>query len=317
MRASRRRWPAVIAVLACVALAGAVACSPRGAASRSPARQVLPAGAAAVLRAGTLYLLLGDVPISANLWQASLPGGRMRQLTFNPPQYGVSNFNASAAGLVLGDARSGVDNAEVMVAGRPRLLSGGVGDSPQINGAGQIVDAASAEQNVRHGPWSHDRLLYWADASSTYRTMYQALPENLASVAWNPAGTLILAQDGTDAGTRLFVVNTRGRIVRQLLTVPAFPNGLAWGRYGLAVGYQTARPSVVVGMSGRVVARLPGGWIPGCWNPGGTRLLVTSRTRQRIGIWNSARPGQVEGLGRLSGGALQECSWTARPARGA
>ena len=61
-----------------------------------------------------------------------------------------------------------------MVAGKPRLLSGGVGDSPQINSAGQIVDVAFAEQGVRHGPWSRDRLLYWASPASRYRTIYQA-----------------------------------------------------------------------------------------------------------------------------------------------
>lgn len=311
----RRSW--VTAAAACAALAGLAACSP-DAPSRPVARRVLPAGATEALGPGTLYLLLGDVPVSANVWRVDLRFGRARQLTFNPPQYGVSNFSASTAGLVLGDARSGVDNAEIMVKRRPRLLSGGVGDSPQINTFGQIVDAASAEQGVRHGPWSHDRLLYWAGPTSPYRTIYQSPPGNLISVAWNPAGTLILAINGPDdeAYTRLFAVNMRGQVVQRLPTIRGPSEGLAWGRYGLAVGYQTGRPSVVVGMSGRVLAKLPGGWIPGCWDPAGTRLLVTSRDRQRIGIWDPARPGQVRKLGLLPSGALQECSWTARPAPG-
>jgi hypothetical protein len=316
MRSGGRRRSVVIAAVACAALMGLAGCSPGGAAARPAARRVLPAGAGAALGAGTLYLLLGNVAISANLWRVDLGSGRARQLTFNPPQYGVSNFSASTAGLVLGDARSGLDETEIMVRGRPRLLGGGAGDSPQINAAGQIVDAASAEQGVRHGPWSHDRLLYWASPSSPYQTIYQAPPENLASIAWNPAGTLILAVNGPDAYARLFAVNQHGRIVRRFLTVPGFPSGVAWGRYGLAVGYQTARPSIVVGMSGRALARLPGGWIPQCWNPAGTKLLVTTRDLERIGIWEPASPGEVQDLGRLPGGALQECSWTARPAPG-
>lgn len=316
--AGGRRRSGVIVAVACAALAGLAACSPGDAPGRPAGQRVLPAGSAAAMGPGTLYLLLGDVAISANLWQMDLDTGRVKQMTSNPPEHGVSNFSASTAGLVLGDARSGVDDAEVMVRGKPRLLSGGVGDSPQINAAGQIVDVAFAEQSVKHGPWSRDRLLYWTSPWSSYRTIYQVPPANLASLAWNPAGTLILAVDGPadETYTRLFAVDTHGRIVQRFLTVPGFPDGSAWGRYGLAVGYQTEHPSVVIGMSGRVLARLPSGWIPGCWNPAGMRLLVTSRDRGRIGIWDSARPGRVRDLGRLPGGALQECSWIAHPALG-
>jgi hypothetical protein len=299
------------------------ACSSGGSAGHRAVRPVLPAGATVVLGKGTLYLLLGDVAISANLWRADLVTGRIRQLTFNRSQYGVSNFSASTAGLVLGDARSGVDEAEIMVAGKPRLLSDGVGDSPQINSAGQIVDVAFAEQGVKHGPWSRDRLLYWASPASRYRAIYQAkqsryLPQSstLADLSWSPTGTMILAAQGPDAYDRLFAVNPRGQVVQHFVTVPGFPRGWAWGRYGLAVGYQTGRHSVVLGETGRVRAKLPGKWIPGCWNPAGTMLLVSTPNRERIGIWTPASPGHVRDLGRLPGGALQECSWTTRPAPG-
>lgn len=315
MRASGRRLGVTVAV-ACTALTALAACSSDGPAAHPAVRPVLPAGATGALGQGTLYLLLGNVPISANLWRVDLGTGRVRQLTFNPPQYGVSNFSASTAGLVLGNARSGVDEADVMIEGKPRPLSGGVGDSPQINSAGQIVDVAFAEQGVRHGPWSRDRLLYWASRAARYRTIYQAKPSSLVDLAWNPTGTMILAAEGPDAYSRLFAVNARGRVVSQFATVPGFPHGWAWGRYGLAVGYQTAAPTVVIGESGRVRAKLPAKWIPGCWNPAGTMLLVSTPNRERIGIWTPANPGHIRDLGRLPGGALQECSWTARPAPG-
>lgn len=317
VRAGGRQWPGKVMAVACAALAGVAGCAP-GDAGTHPARPVLPARAATDLGAGTLYLLLGSAAISANLWRVDLGTGRVRQLTFNPPQYGVSNFSASTAGLVLGDARTGVDNTEIMVRGKPRLLSGGVGDSPQINATGQIIDVAFAEQGVRHGPWSHDRLLYWTTPSSPYRTIYQAPPANLISVAWNPAGTLMLTAGGPadEAHTRLFAVDKQGRIIRTFLTIPGPSDGLAWGRYGLAVGYQIGNPSVVVSTSGQVLAKLPNGWIPGCWNPVSTRLLVTNRNRDRIGIWDPASPAQVRDLGRLPGGALRECAWTTRPAPG-
>jgi hypothetical protein len=310
------RRPIMIMALACTALAVLAACSSDGSAARPVLRPVLPAGATAVLGKGTLYLLLGNEAISANLWRVDLGSGLVRQLTFNPPQYGVSNFSASTAGLVLGNARSGVDEADIMVAGKPQPLSGGVGDSPQINSAGQIVDVAFAEQGVRHGPWSRDRLLYWANPAARYRTIYQAKPSSLVDLGWNPTGTMILAAEGPDAYSRLFAVNARGQIVSQFVTVPGFPHGWAWGRYGLAVGYQSAAPTVVIGMSGRVRAKLPDNWIPACWDPSGTMLLVTSPDRERIGIWSPASPGHVRDLGRLPASALQECSWTARPAPG-
>ncbi len=322
MRASDRRLGVTVAV-ACTALAVLAACSSGDSGAHRAVRPVLPVGATGALGKGTLYLLLGDVAISANLWRVDLGTGRVQQLTFNPPQYGVSNFSASTAGLVLGNARSGVDEADIMVEGKPRPLSGGVGDSPQINSAGQIVDVAFAEQGVRHGPWSRDRLLYWANRASRYRAIYRAQPSNylapsstLADLAWSPTGTMILAAEGPDAYNRLFALDSRGRVVRRFVTVPGFPRGWAWGRYGLAVGYQTGRHSVVLGATGRVLARLPGKWIPGCWNPAGTMLLVATPDRERIGIWTPGSPGHVRELGRLPGGALQECSWTARPAPG-
>jgi hypothetical protein len=318
---SRWRRP-VAALAACAALAGLAACSP-GARPHPADRDagVLPAGAAAALGRGTLYLLLGSDPISANLWRVDLPGGRTRQLTFNRPQYGVSNFDASPAGLVLGDASSGVDVAEVMRGGKPRLLKGGgggVGDSPQINDAGQITDFAGAEQGVTRGPWSHDRLLLWASpAAAGYRTIYQTRPGNLASIGWNPAGTEVLAVNGPDnsAYTRLFTVSTSGQ-VRALVTLPGNV-GTAWGRYGLAVSYGApGNPAEVLGPTGHVLARMPAGWSPGCWNPSGSKLLVISRSQRRVGIWRPAEPGRVQDLGALPGQAIYQCSWTGRPAAG-
>jgi hypothetical protein len=311
-----RHW--VIAATACAAVAGMAGCSPGRKPDPGPAA-VLPAGASRALGGGALYLLLGNQPISANLWQVVLPGGRTRQLTFNPALDGVSNFNASPAGLVLGDARTTVDLAEVMHGGKPRLLSGGIGDSPQINAAGQVVDVEDGDTGTRHGPYSHDRLLLWdASADSHFRTIYRVPPGDLASNAWNPAGTLILLTDppGDLSRTPLVTVNTHGRVVHRLGVLLGAPNVYAWGRYGLAIGYFGPGPDEVLSLAGRVKARLPAGWVPGCWNPAGTALLVISRDQRRIGLWRPADPARVQDLGSMRGPAVQECSWTSRPAAG-
>ena len=167
-------------------------------------------------------------------------------ISFNPPEDGVSNFDASPAGLVLGDARTTVDLAEVMRGGKPRLLGGGIGDSPQISDAGQIVDLASAEQGVSRGPWSRDRLLLWDRPSGPYRTIYQAKPGNRGTIAWNPVGNRILLINGPDdnAYTRLFIVSPRGQIMRTLATLPgAGPDLYAWGSYGPAAPRPAPEPS--------------------------------------------------------------------------
>jgi hypothetical protein len=314
-------WRRDVAVAAtCAAVLGFAACSPGGKPQADGGgRVVLPAHASAALGQGTLYLLLGNEDVSANLWRVDLPSGRSRQLTFNPAEDGVSNFDASPAGLVLGDARSSVDQAEFMRGGKPHLLGGGIGDSPQINDAGQVVDFASAEQSVTHGPWSHDRLLLWDNPHGPYRTIYQTKPGNLASVAWNPAGDRILLINGPDdnAYIRLYTANTRGQIERRWMILPgAGPDEYAWGPQGLAIGYFSSRPSEILSPSGLDKTPLPAGWVPGCWNPQGSKLLVITSDQRRVGIWLPAHPGRVHDLGALRGQAFQECSWTVRPAAG-
>jgi hypothetical protein len=321
MPGTGRRWRRGVTAAACAAAMALAGCSPGSKPHSDPAGgAVLPARARAALGAGTLYLLLGPAT-SANLWQVSLVTGRTRQLTFNRNDYGVSNFSASPAGLVLGDASSGVDQVEIMRHDRPQPLGGGIGDSPQISGAGQIAVGVSSEDGVRRGPWSRDRVLLWATPAAPYRTIYQASPNNLMTVAWNPAGTQILLinePDNNTGRTPLFTASAQGQTVRQLGTVPGVPSIYAWGRYGLAVGYlQPAGASEILSPSGRVLTRLPGGWVPACWNPSGSALLVMTPSQQRIGLWRPARPGTVQDLGALPGRALQECSWATRPAVGA
>jgi hypothetical protein len=321
MPGTGRRWRHGVTAAACAAAMALAGCSSGSKPHSDPAGSaVLPAGARAALGAGTLYLLLGPAT-SANLWQVSLETGRTRQLTFNRNDYGVSNFSASPAGLVLGDASSGVDQVEIMRQDRPQLLGGGIGDSPQISGAGQIAVAVGSEDGVQRGPWSRDRVLLWTTPAARYRTIYQASPNNLMTVAWNPAGTQILLINepgNSTARTPLFTASAQGQTVRQLASVPGVPNIYAWGRYGLAVGYlQHTGSSEILSPSGRVLTRLPGAWVPACWNPSGSALLVMSPSQQRIGLWRPARPGTVQDLGTLPAGALQECSWATRPAAGA
>jgi len=149
--------------------------------------------------------------------------------------------------------------------------------------------------------------------------IYQTKPGNLATIAWNPSGSRILLINGPDDGayTQLFTTGAQGQILRQMATLRGTgPDEYAWGIHGLAIGYFSARPSELLSPSGRVIRMLPAAWVPGCWNPAGTELLMVTRNQRRVGIWRPADPGQVQDLGALPGQAFQECSWTARPAAG-
>lgn len=101
--------------------------------------------------------------------------------------------------------------------GRPQLLSGGTGDSPQINDARQITDFVSSEQGVTRGPWSRDRLLLWAPAATPTAPSTRPGPTTLATNGWNPDGSQILLPDGWSqrAGTPAAALVVVSRSQRQ------------------------------------------------------------------------------------------------------
>jgi hypothetical protein len=71
---------------------------------------------------------------------------KVSQLTHNPEQDGISNFSASSAGLVMGDAASSVDVLDRLWHGKAIQIGDGSGDDPVINNAGQKDDAVAAPE---------------------------------------------------------------------------------------------------------------------------------------------------------------------------
>jgi hypothetical protein len=318
MRAGRGRdW--LLTSIGCACVAGLVSCASAGGSSASRPR-ALPAGAAARLRAGTLYLLAGPGPFSANLWQVQLPSGKARQLTFNPPEYGVSNFSASAAGLVMGDARTGVDLVDALWHGRAQLMDGGVGDAPQINNAGQVAFLIGSGPPNK-GVWAENRVALQASIRAPYRTIFASKKYVIvAPQSWSPDGRQILVIEKLDnsSPTHMLIVSPGGRVLRTLPTLVGAPDNILWGPVGLAIGWTTSPgPDEVISLSGEVLYRIPGGWAPMCWNPVGTELLVGRGSGQReLGLWRLSQPGRVVALGGLPLGGLLECDWIAKTAAG-
>jgi hypothetical protein len=307
------------AALVC-ALAVLTSCTGAGG-SVAVAGAALPPGAAAVLGSGTLYLDAGNSAFSANLWRIDLPSGHAAQLTRNREQDGISNFSASPAGLVMGDAASTVDVLDRLWHGKAIQVGDGSGNAPVINDAGQVayeLDPPGSGAGVY-------RILLRDSVTGPPRTIFrESRFENLGISGWSPDGRELLIWESPDnesytpqnkAYTKYVAITTGGRVVWQLTK-----NGdgdVRWAAAGLSLGNGTfgPGPNQILTLSGKVEYSIPGGWEPFCWNPAGTEVIAF-RHPDDLGLWRLSAPGRVQDLGALPLGGLLECQWLSSPATG-
>jgi hypothetical protein len=301
----------------------AAACSSHGQSTDMSEPRLLPPAAYRALGDGTLYLLLGE-PISANLWQANVALSRARQITFNAPGYGVSNFTASPAGIVLGDAASGVDVPELLRGRRLEQIGDGVGDPPVIAADGQIAMEYPSD-GAKTGPGSLNRLVVGVGPNGPFRTIYSSRNRDPIPAAWGPDGMLAAVLSPLRGVSRVLIFNNRRQLKFTFGMRLGYYFSLQWGQaaYGIALTGSSGGGQVILNARGRTLARLPPGWFAQCWNPSGTALLMSlgsvvaqgSRSSQ-LGLWRPSQPDRVQPLGAIAVGPLVECSWLSRPARG-
>lgn len=307
MSERRRRW-----LLAAVIIIGLTGCrsGPAGDRVDADAEPAAPGtlweGAAPDL-AGTLYVLTGPEPYSANLLEVSLPSGPPRQLTRNPQAYGISSFSASRAGIALATAENGWDQLRVIAAGTSALWGDDGASVPSIDQRGRVLAARPSDTGVG------------IDLYEPGRGRRELLPDDPRDPAavWGPAGSVLVAapgERGVAGPTRIEVRDDRGRLVRDA--------GRPGGYFGLLANPYPDRQPVTGVRPGRehggfvlaadlaTAVEVPRGWQIGCWSPRGTELLVVrGRT---VGLWRQARPGEVESIGTSSVPVLA-CSWVQRP----
>jgi hypothetical protein len=84
------------------------------------------------------YVLAGPNDTSLNLWQVSNTGCE-RQLTHNHRGFGVSDFGASRAGVIMSDAPTGVSQLARLGPDGPVLLPDGAAGTVGIDPAGRVV----------------------------------------------------------------------------------------------------------------------------------------------------------------------------------
>jgi hypothetical protein len=262
--------------LAALLLAIAVVTSCTGGGTHAAPGPALSRRDAAMLGTGYLYLLGGQNPISQNLWVITLPSGKTRQLTHNPAQDGVSNFNASPAGIVMGDAATSLDVLDALKNGKAVQIGDGTGDSPIINDQGQIANQLDAYQLKPGGYYS---IILRDGIGGTPHVIYRERQyTNLFTAAWSPDGRDILIRECPNSETYsvVYVLTTSGKVIDRLRLQGA-PT-ISWGQAGLALSsnpYGPPSPDEIISLSGKVLYRIPASWAPMCWNPAGTELLVS------------------------------------------
>jgi hypothetical protein len=171
------------------------------------------------LPAGTFYLAAGANDISANIWEVSSTG-RETQLTRNGHNFGISNFGASTAGVVMGDGAGGADVLAALTAKGPmELRDGGDGDAPAINAAGQICYVRTIFD--KDGNTAYQELIVRNSLNGPGRVVYKIkVSDNVAGLLtpqWGPDGSIAVVDGGHYPGgqgpeSKLVTVSKSGRV---------------------------------------------------------------------------------------------------------
>jgi hypothetical protein len=321
----RRILPAAVALmLAAVGAVVSIRAEAAGHASvPSAARAPLPISPAMARRlpAGTFYFLAGTDNISSNIWTVSSTG-TPAELTHNGHNFGISNFSASTAGIVMGDAAGGADVLAALTARGPiELKNGGDGDGPAMNAAGQIGYVKTIDDE--NGDPAYQELIVRTSLNGPARDRYTIkVSDNVAGLldfAWGPNGSIAALVGGHYPGrpgpeSELVTVSKTGQVTRVRTGVDARLGAVVWSEHGggIAVGVTAGRGKVIYSAARQY--SLPAGWFPMSWSPAGSRLLVRNSKRQ-LGLWSPATPQSVSVIATTARNVfVGQIVWLPRPA---
>jgi hypothetical protein len=288
-------------VLAAASCAGSwrAATTPRGVGCPAPRAGQLTSGpvprdVARHLPAGVFYLLAGPDDNSLNLWQVTNSGCE-RQLT-HIRGFGVSDFGASRAGVILSVAPTGVDQlARLGPHGLVLLPDGAVG-TVGIDPAGRVVYIRAPTGPGRKNVF---KVVVKKPFLSAPHVIYQQ-KASLIVCEWGPKRHIVTigAADANEHGPKhLLDIGPKGQ-VREIRTgLPNLGNAL-WGKKAPGIAVTAGSLGVFVRRDG-TTERLPQGWHPAAWSPAGTELLVWGTGDKALGIWKPAEPDRVLRIGSL------------------
>lgn len=278
--------------------------------SSSEDRQVVrtpPLGSEDLARLGTgaLYVIAGPDHSSGNVWLLDLSKRRSEQLTDNKPPYGISWVSASSAGVVVADARSGIDELGILREDGVELLADGHVVTPSISDSGRIASVRPPDNNTRYF-----QVEVKPNADARARVVHRQRVSDLASTAWGADERLAVGSRGWPEPGRpeVLIFDKHGKLDRRLR--PRLPEVGApvWSPTapGIAVwGFGSAE---IITLDGEHT-KLPNGWRPICWNPDGSGLLMTKGNQ--IALW---RDGALAFKATVRAGGIFECAWLDKPA---
>lgn len=296
---------------------GAVATSPprdgcQALRAGQPAAGPVPRTVARRLPAGVFYVLAGPDDTSTNLWQVSNSGCE-RQLTHNRRGFGVSDFGASRAGVILSDAPTGVAQLARLGPHGPVLLPDGVAGSVGIDPAGRVVYIRPPTGPGRKNVF---QVVVKKSFLSAPHVIYQQKASLIVS-EWGPRRHIVTigAADADGRGPmRLLDIGPKGNVRVVRTGLPNLGNA-HWGKKAPGIAVSAGSLGEFVRSDG-TTERLPQGWHPAGWNPAGTKLLVWGTGAKALGIWNPAEPDRVLRIGQLPRKVFfAAIAWLAKPAR--
>lgn len=265
---------------------------------------------------GTFYFTAGPNPASYNLWKASNSGQEV-QLTHNPSGFGISSFGASASGIIMADARTGLDRLARLTRKGVAFLKDGEGSGPEINPGGQIC--YTVPPSGKHQ--SSFELRLRKTFSSSVLIIYRRR-EDIAENSWGPNSSIAIIIGSHAPGTigpkpNLIVLSRNGKSKTISTGLGSQLSSVIWGDGAarLAVSGWNGNTEILSPAGPRVP--LPSGWQPETWNPSGTRLMLFQLGgSHRIGLWSLRSPHKISFSGNFSSSfQIGQVAWLARPAK--
>ena len=276
-----------------------------------PTTGPVPRKVARRLPAGVFYVQAGPNDDSLNLWQVSNTGCE-RQLT-HVRGFGVSDFGASRAGVILSVAPTGVDQLARLGPHGTVLLPDGAVSTVGIDPVGRVVYIRSPTGPGRKNVF---QVVVKKSFLSARHVIYQQ-KASLIVCEWGPRRHIVTisAADANEHGPmRLLDIGPKRQVQVVRTGLPNVGNA-QWGKKAPGIAVTAGHLGELV-RPGGTTKRLPQGWHPAGWNPAGTKLLVWGTGDKALGIWNPAEPGHVLRIGPLPRKVFfAKIVWLAKPAR--
>jgi len=277
-------------------------------------RGPLPTSTIRALPGGTFYMLIGQQSDSENLWLFT-NGGTERELTHNPEHYGISNFDASRAGILIANPiGGGVDQLERLVSGgRTAALNTGRGGHAIAGAISPTGTMALLTVPYRGQPW---RIGLEETISGPPMWIYSGIRSlsGPSQPSFGPGSRLAIVDpsQGTRPPPKILVHNKASW--HQVHTTIANGNFVIMSPNGrqLLITTNNNRSGVLSVQDG-TVKWLPKGWFGMVWSPNGAR--ISAAMGSKLGIANAAEPGSVRTMGSFASGfGAAQIVWLLKPA---